>query len=288
MRRHYWSLLTHDQRSDETALPYLRTFFGYNALRESASQTRARSMANADHLANLDAIWPDETTRLEAERYRRPVLSELRWSRNGRSRGQNAFQRSRTAKAEVPVRAQHAGLGELRRPGTRDEPLLCHPADGRGGSPGLCHRDDELPPGASRFQVTHGVGRLVQRIALADDRGEPASISWARCSRSAWRCLDSSEVSRQLAGDTDNVSGDLGRLAAAVLRRLLLGPPLGRLSQPGLTDGGEAEPPRQTKDSQVPHVFAPLFIGLVVARCTGVPRAKPRVSVRAPAAMPVP
>jgi hypothetical protein len=46
-------------------------------LRESVSQSGARSLANADHLAKLHAIWHDETTRLEAERHRRLFLAEL-------------------------------------------------------------------------------------------------------------------------------------------------------------------------------------------------------------------
>src|SRR6266487_410463 len=42
----------------------------------------------------------------------------------------------------------------------------------RGGSSGVCQRDDDLSLGVSRFEATHGVGRLVQRVDLVDDRGE--------------------------------------------------------------------------------------------------------------------
>jgi hypothetical protein len=44
----------------------------------------------------------------------------------------------------------------------------------RGGSSGVSYRDDELSLGASRFEVTHGFGRLVQRVGLVDDQGELA------------------------------------------------------------------------------------------------------------------
>ena len=50
-------------------------------------------------------------------------------------------------------------------------------------------------------------------------------------------CL--AQARRQLADDTDGVHGRLGRLAAAVLRQVLRGPPLGGLPQPGLADARE-------------------------------------------------
>ena len=36
------------------------------------------------------------------------------------------------------------------------------------------NRDDELSAGASGSQIAHGVGGVVQRIGVADDRGDLA------------------------------------------------------------------------------------------------------------------
>ncbi len=105
---------------------------------------------------------------------------------------------------------------------------------------------------------TDRAGALVmsQPVGEGDD---VAAAEGRRVLTVVWAGL--AQARRQLADDTDNVPGDLGCLAAAVLRQFLPGPPLGGLPQPGLADGREVEPPRQAQHGQVPHVLAPLFIG---------------------------
>jgi hypothetical protein len=43
----------------------------------SATEARARSLSDADHLATLNAIWQGETAKWHADRYRQIVLTEL-------------------------------------------------------------------------------------------------------------------------------------------------------------------------------------------------------------------
>jgi ATP-dependent exoDNAse (exonuclease V) beta subunit len=61
---------------DAIAIPADILLSSKNA-QDSATQTRTRSLSDADHLATLHAIWQGETTKLHIERYRQLVLAEL-------------------------------------------------------------------------------------------------------------------------------------------------------------------------------------------------------------------
>jgi hypothetical protein len=55
----------------------LADVLGRDGAELSATQTRERNLANADHLATLHAIWTAETTAARNDRYRDLVLTAL-------------------------------------------------------------------------------------------------------------------------------------------------------------------------------------------------------------------
>ena len=58
-----------------------------------------------------------------------------------------------------------------------------------------------------------------------------------------------------------------GGAVTAAARELVGGPPLGRLPQPGLRDGGEPQPPRQPEHRQLPHVLGLLGFRVAEREC---------------------
>jgi len=59
------------------AIAVAADILGHDGAQESALETRARALANADHLAVLNAMWQGETAGDQTVRYRRIVLAAL-------------------------------------------------------------------------------------------------------------------------------------------------------------------------------------------------------------------
>src|SRR5260370_2280879 len=59
------------------AIAVAADILGHDGSQTSALETRDRALANADHLAGLNAMWLGETAGLQTERYRRLVLAAL-------------------------------------------------------------------------------------------------------------------------------------------------------------------------------------------------------------------
>jgi len=59
------------------AIAVAADILGHDGAEASALETRDRALADADHLAVLNAMWQGETAGLQAERYRRLVLAAL-------------------------------------------------------------------------------------------------------------------------------------------------------------------------------------------------------------------
>ncbi len=59
------------------AIAVAADILGHDGSQTSALETRDRALANADHLAVLNAMWQGETAGLQTERYRRLVLGAL-------------------------------------------------------------------------------------------------------------------------------------------------------------------------------------------------------------------
>jgi hypothetical protein len=59
------------------AIAVAADILGHDGAQESALETQSRALANADHLAVLNAMWQGETAGLQTERFRRIVLDAL-------------------------------------------------------------------------------------------------------------------------------------------------------------------------------------------------------------------
>ncbi len=59
------------------AIAVAADILGHDGAEASALETRDRALADADHLAVLNAMWQGETAGLQADRFRRLVLAEL-------------------------------------------------------------------------------------------------------------------------------------------------------------------------------------------------------------------
>ena len=114
----------------EDALAVLAGVLDRDGTQLSASQTGQRGLANADHLAILNAIWTNQTTPAREQRYRDLLLAHLP-PEHCPEPGHRARWLWRTLRA-----AELAGTGPRPGPGRRDR----RTGPGRGPRPGRCHR----------------------------------------------------------------------------------------------------------------------------------------------------
>ena len=118
---------------DSSATPAPRHFTGVMAdmldnstAEESALETHRQELANADHLAKLNAYWQGETAELEANRYRKIVLAALppEWTADGLNSRQATWLWRTLRTAEAAGRdareVVEEAVGEHALAGTRD------------------------------------------------------------------------------------------------------------------------------------------------------------------------